>query len=276
MLGTANLGLSYGATNPQNFDKFLSKKILEAAISRGISKFDTAPDYGIAEELLGQTLGGQEFTITTKISSTTEIETRAVILNLRQSLKRLNRENVNCVLFHNPEAYKAREFKKVVTNLKESGLTRNVGISVYSATDILRSLETTDEITTYQVPENILDRRLINNKDLLDLHNQGKRFTVRSIFLQGTILAKCNELPHYLQKHSDIFLKLHSEAVSLGVPVVDLCLSYAFNIEWASEILISAASLAQLNRILESNVKNFDFEVMARLPENALDPRKWT
>src|SRR5687767_4280033 len=79
-LGTAQLGSSYGIANthglPSDSD---ASAIIECALSRGISSFDTARSYGCAEARLGLTLStrrSEEQCIVTKLEPMTKLAQR--------------------------------------------------------------------------------------------------------------------------------------------------------------------------------------------------------
>lgn len=277
ILGTANLGFKYGITNNEQYSVSNSKRILKLASKKGIAGFDTAPDYGISEELLGnESSVTSNLRIITKIPARTEMTITAVLESLKISLKRLNRDSVTSVLFHDSQAYKSKNFKKIVTELAQSGLTKTVGVSVYSAEEIYRSLDASDKLCSFQIPENLLDRSLAKNQRLIDLKKEGKVLTVRSIFLQGTLLLKSENLPSNLKSYSNIFDSIQEMCDKNNVSRLELCLSYAYSLEWATEIIFSAATSSQLRSILKTDISILDFSSLAKLPKPILDPRTWS
>jgi len=57
-LGTVNFGQDYGLREKQRnkVSKKIAIKIIRKAFKSGINSFDTSPDYGNAEKILGEAL----------------------------------------------------------------------------------------------------------------------------------------------------------------------------------------------------------------------------
>ena len=73
VLGGAQLGLRYGVTNSQMFDRRAAIAVVEAALDRGIECIDTAHAYGESEEVIGEVLQRRNVdpirTVVTKIEA---------------------------------------------------------------------------------------------------------------------------------------------------------------------------------------------------------------
>ena len=277
ILGTANLGQNYGITNNSAFDIDVSKSILRNAISNNVTDFDTAPDYGVAQELLASEvthLAG--INITTKISSKITGKTDDVVKHFKDSLSVLNVNQVDSVLFHSSRFVEDRNFRDLVDAILETQQTKRVGISVYEIDEIATALDTGAQLTLFQVPENILDRRLEKEPEMETYHSQGIKFVVRSIFLQGALLTNEVSLPANFKAHKDAFRKLNESAKQQGLSVLELCVNYVLNINWAEGILIAAATIEQLDEILSVPLKKLQYEDFPTLPSYLADPRNWT
>ena len=57
ILGTANLGQKYGINNKSEYNFQYSENIFKHALSIGIDRFDTSPDYGLAHKLIAKNKG---------------------------------------------------------------------------------------------------------------------------------------------------------------------------------------------------------------------------
>ena len=276
-LGTANLGQLYGIANKEVPSKIESIEIIQTAYYRGVRIFDTAPDYGKAEEILSEALPENSVEMQTKIPKYTEDDLGKIRESLKNSLKILKVPKVNTVLFHNPEIYKSNNFPYIVEKLIEEGLTAKVGISCYTLQQVLEAVDTSNKLSFFQLPENILDQRINNNSEIFNLATAGYEFQVRSIFLQGLLLLTPEQIPKKLASCESQITALRQKASEIGISVLQLCLSYAFSLNWASSILVGANSKTQLNELIEGcqNKLEFDWDEFKMLPEPFLDPRKW-
>lgn len=277
MLGTANLGAAYGITNQEIYSEELSRSVVKHALSRGISSFDTAPAYGNAEALIGESVKPTDnHEIVTKIPFRDFYTHEFVLGCLQQSLGKLKRTEIYGLMFHDPEIYKKNEVQEISKRLIDSGKVKNIGFSAYSLDALLEAKEHNPSWTIFQLPENILDRRLIRSSELAELAKAKNIFYVRSIFLQGLLITKQRKIPEKFQKYKDIFNGLHLAAERMGGNSLDLCISYALSISWSSGIIIAAASPAQLDEILDFRFLRTDFDDLDALPEHILDPRQWS
>jgi aryl-alcohol dehydrogenase-like predicted oxidoreductase len=277
VLGTANLGLNYGIANQEQFDRDHSIKVINHALRRGINTFDTAAEYGDAEELIGKTIiPGASNRIVTKIPSRNSYTYEYVSKCLDSSLKKLRMTKIHGLMFHDPEIQKKTEIREISKRLLASGKVEHLGFSTYSLNDLLEAKRLNPNWTIFQIPENILDRRLKNSIELAEMARANNIFHVRSIFLQGLLLLEPTNLPRKFSKYREAFSELHSTADRLGVRPIDLCVSYASSIPWCSGVVIAAASTVQLDEILNFKFLKTDFNQLETLPQNLLDPRLWS
>ena len=276
ILGTANLGSMYGVNNTKKYSRELSKSVLQYALSRGITTVDTAAEYGNAEELIGETMNSSAYPrIITKIPSRASYSYEYVSTCLDSSLEKLKQSNIHGLMFHDPEINTKREVAEISKRLLGSGKVEHIGFSAYSINAVLEAKAINPNWTIFQVPENILDRRLYDSSELVEMVNSGNLLFVRSIFLQGLLLLNSNDLPERFRKYRGLFQSLQLLAENSGVNALDLCLSYASQISWSSGSIVAADSIQQLDEILDFNQVEVDFEKLERLPEIVLDPRRW-
>ena len=276
VLGTANLGSSYGINNSEQFDQGQSRSVLSHAIRRGINTFDTATEYGSAEELIGATVSSDANPrIVTKIPSRDSYTFEYVSKCLDFSLSKLKQNKIYGLMFHDPDVHKKNEIQDISKRLLDSGKIEHLGFSAYNLNTLLDAKQTNPSWTIFQVPENILDQRLTNSSELVEMARAKNIFHVRSIFLQGLLVSKPTEIPAKFRNYEQIFRNLHLAAVSLGINTVDLCISYASSISWSSGIIVAAASTSQLDEILDFKFLGTDFHQFETLPGHILDPRRW-
>ena len=275
ILGTSNLGQKYGLTNG-NFDINNSISVLKRALELGIKVLDTAPGYGKAELIIGQVVGSNsDVKVITKIPPKIPFNLSNILASIEMSQKLCSGAEIYGILFHDPKIATIPDFRKIVKDLFNIVNISRIGVSVYDFEEILQTNKICPEINFYQVPENILDQRLINSKFLLELSEREITFITRSTFLQGAILGNekllGNKLPQ-LEKYIKEF-RLFCE--NINVRPIDVALSYACSIPWSSGTIVAANSIKQLDDIMSYTKVDLDFSVIKR-PETALlDPRKW-
>ena len=277
VLGSANLGMKYGIANDSKPTRNQSKKIITEAIRNGVIKFDTAPAYGEAEEILGESLQYlASAKVITKISGNQQDNFEAIVESLRSSLEKTKQKKLYGLLFHNPEIVKSQHFRSLVRRLLDTGLVEKLGVSGYTEVDILRAKEKCDELSLFQVPENILDRRLMGSDGLQAIACAGGEIHVRSIFLQGLLLMDPHTFHATLRPWEQAIIDLNKLASSLGVTVIDLCISYVKSLKWSSGTLIAASSTSSLLAIIQGNCTvKYDLSHLPKLPDKLVDPRRW-
>lgn len=269
--------MAYGATNSNNFEISESRNVINYAIKNDITNFDTAPSYGIAEALLGECLGnnfvGKVFT---KISKMDFYTFETVLESLQNSLLRLNMNSVEGLLFHDPDILDKRLDPEITFRILESGLVERVGFSAYSEEDIRKAKNLFPMWTIFQLPENILSRQSLTSQFLMDLHSMGDVIHVRSIFMQGLLIANPENLDSKFSTILPTLKSVNDMAVELEISPVDLCLSYANSIAWSSGTVLAAANVLQLQEILDYKHYQLDYSEFPRLPSEDLDPRNWS
>ena len=125
-LGTVNFGLDYGLRKKRK-NKISKKKsilIIKKAIKLGINSFDTSPNYGNAENILGKTIRkNSKCSIATKIliPSNKKINFKKILISINNSRKSLNKENLDLIQIHNANE---RAFKNL--KLKDFFMTVNL------------------------------------------------------------------------------------------------------------------------------------------------------
>ena len=282
VVGTANFGNPYGIANR---GKLLSieesKSIINWAQENEINNFDTALAYGDAEEILGKYLNQSLAPeVDTKLDSKSCQSSASIIEAASKSRDKLGVDSLSTLYLHDEELLQSSSQPEVSAGLREVlnlGIAKQIGVSVYSEAAVVACKKVLPELTTFQVPENICDRRMIDSKHIKSLADKGNSFMVRSIFLQGLLLMDTMSIPTELHLVQPQLQSLSDFANKQKVKVMDLCLAYAYSISWASGIVVGVASLAQLKEFLASpSTMPEDWASRIKtLPPELLDPRKW-
>ena len=83
-----------------------------------------------------------------------------------------------------------------MARLKQQGLVKKIGVSVYNNQQIDYVLDNFS-IDLIQLPINILDQRLINDESLVKLKKHNVEIHARSALLQGLLLMSINTIPYW-------------------------------------------------------------------------------
>lgn len=163
-LGTVKFGRNAGVGYPGGEGFALPSdreivEILDLCLEHGVNYLDTAPAYGASEEILGRVLGAraEKFFISTKTGEifdgkqsahnfTAEHTRRSV----EESLRRLKRDRLDCVLLHCsrndvPDLSKT-DGLETLARLKEEGKIASFGASTYSMEGGMIAVEKTDAV----------------------------------------------------------------------------------------------------------------------------------
>jgi len=281
ILGTANFGGTYGISSQKKIAADSIEQILSLAQENGINHFDTAKSYGDAEIILGKFLDkSQPLFIDSKIALPECESVNSIVDAVNESLNILGIPKLNTLYLHNADLLSGNNsliIQKGMEKVLDLGLADNLGVSVYTFKQLKEVNAEFPLLSTFQILENICDRRLIYLKELVDFINKGNVVNIRSVFLQGLLLMSLKNLPDKLQKATHSLQDLNKYAIENHVNVLDLCIAYVKKIPWVGNYLVGVESPSQLKEILESSFElkeNWETQI-SPLPEELKDPRFW-
>ena len=171
VLGYGSMGLRGPKTwgvrvvSEEDADRFLN-----AVLDAGINFIDTAPDYGLSEQRIGQYIGSrrQEFFLATKCGCAytqhddhLEIkhvwEKEVIQRNIEQSLQRLRTNYIDILQFHggDAETLQREGLIKLLLDFRSHGLIRHLGAS--SSLPHLPALIELGVFDTFQIPYSCLE-----------------------------------------------------------------------------------------------------------------------
>jgi aryl-alcohol dehydrogenase-like predicted oxidoreductase len=202
VLGTAQLGYWYGVANSLGKpDRVTANKMLCAACVGGIRHFDTAQAYGNSESVLGDFFSGtacfSDARFVTKLHPDVDITNWGDIRRqVEGSLRRLKCDCLWALLLHRESQFEALagSLGGHLRRLREAGLVKNLGVSVYSV-DAFRKAVQDPELAIVEVSMNVFDRR-VKRAGLLEFADAKKKMLmIRSVFLQGLALMDPADIP---------------------------------------------------------------------------------
>lgn len=280
-LGTAQFGMAYGATNnfpPPSFDDV--GEILEFAIDNDVRHLDTAVSYGNSEEILGK-IGISNFVVTTKlphIGNVPNVAKNWVELQIEGSLKRLRLDTFSTVLFHNCDDLLGENGDLLWSELsaiKAAGTISRIGVSVYDADELAKVLHLY-KIDVVQIPCNILDHRFRRSDLLSTLINRNIQIQVRSIFLQGVLIAEPQTRPQYFHQFRDYLEPWDTWIAQNKIDARSACFTFVDQMGCADIALIGVGSKSHLSELLTARQTTVHLDKDFSCPElRLIDPRFW-
>ena len=281
ILGTANFGGTYGISSQKKIATESIEQILSVAQDNGINHFDTAKSYGDAEIILGKFLDkSQPLFIDSKIALPECESVSSIVDAVNDSLNVLGIPKLNTLYLHNADLLSGNNsliIQQGMEKVLDLGLADNLGVSVYTLEELKEVKVKFPLLSTFQILENICDRRLIHLKELMDFTNNGNVVNIRSVFLQGLLLMNSKNLPTKFHEATKSIENLNKYASESSVSVLDLCIAYVRKIPWVGSYLVGVESASQLRRILETSFElkeNWETQIVT-LPDELKDPRFW-
>lgn len=242
-----------------SMDRRDAMSLVSRALELGITIFDTAPNYGASEEILGEALGSDRdsVSIATKVGPRDDPES-----SLQRSLLRLRSDYVDLLQLHEPGPDFERKMEGIAA-LKERGVANAVGLC-NATTAQLRWAVDNVALDAYQAQYNLFDREaeqrhipicrdagvaLIAYRALASgLVGSGlKTFDVRDH--RGRIYWFAGpELP----RRNEVLEMLEEIAVQKRVAVTALALAWALQRPDVSVVLMGARTNRQLEQNLDA------------------------
>ena len=207
-LGTVQFGQAYGVSNMRGqVPKAEAAAILDRAAKAGIRLLDTAANYGDAETVLAA-LNTAPFPHRHQDHRTEAWpgcggRPRAAIGDSAEGPTRL--------LVHAASDLQGADGKALwaaLRRLRDEGVFRKIGISVYVADDPAR-LAARFRPDVMQLPFSLLDQRLLADGTLARLSDLGVEVHARSLFLQGLLFLET--LPDKLRHAAPHLARLRSQ-----------------------------------------------------------------
>jgi aryl-alcohol dehydrogenase-like predicted oxidoreductase len=281
VLGGAQLGLPYGILNGgETLSREEVARILDTAAGHGIDAIDTAIAYGQSESVIGETAQNR-FKIISKlppIPLDVSNVSQWVRTQVDASLSRLKCTSLDALLLHRSQdltdAHGA-ELYAAINSLKVEKIIQRFGVSIYTP-DELNGIIGTFDIDVVQAPLNVFDRRILGVIDQLTALNI--EVHVRSVFLQGVLIAKPENRPQRFQPWSEHFARFDKWVNTSGMSAMACCLGFALQQPGIAKLVIGTTSATSLAEIMTS-IPNSHLEIPAHLQssiEQLIDPRSWS
>lgn len=300
VLGTAQLGMLYGATNTTGQPSLAeAERLIETAVSHGVTSIDTGRAYGMSEQIIGRTmdrLGRTDVIVVTKLDPLDHVPPDtpaplvrdAVRASVFRSCRELRQPRLDVLLLHrwaHRTAFDGTAWGELRA-LQQSGVIGTMGVSVLGPAEAAQAFAD-PEVRHIQLPISVLDRRweavripeLAAGRPDVTIH-------ARSLFLQGILAATPERWPRIPGVDPARILRTLDGLVDEcgRNSRTDLCIAYVRALPWVTGLVLGM----ETGRQLEENIGLFRnppltpdqvVQVGKRLgvfPTTLLDPSQWT
>ena len=283
ILGSAQFGEKYGIKNFKNkTSRKTSLEILKLARRLGIETVDLANSYKTYREIFNYfNLSNWKISMKISIKKLEKNLTKEEFENFFfQTLNYLKKNKIEYFLFHDVNEMKKSKGRKVfnyLKDLKKRGYIKKIGVSLYSPNEFFEILKIF-KIDVVQFPINILDQRFCDDKILKAIKKYKIEVHARSIFLQGLLLSKKNEIKkkyfkkNYYLNHWFNYLNLFKKN-----PLAE-CVNFVLKKKFVHKIVLGVNTVNHLKSILKvidikSNIEGLD--MFKAHDKKLIDPRIW-
>ncbi|MGQ0790633.1 MAG: aldo/keto reductase [Nitrosopumilaceae archaeon] len=292
-LGTVQLSIEYGISNKTKPTFQTTHEVLEAAQELGITSFDTSPQYGDIERILGNFFRDQSITDPILISKIPLIQFtqkpnfdevyQKVKKYVEKSMSDLNLKKIPICLIHNPQDMDSYEgmVVKSLEILKQNGRIGQIGCSVYTI-DEVRKFLTIGKFQVIEIPVNLFNTKIITERILSQLGQKNIIVLARSIFLQGLFFLDPDNLPPKVKNAKRYLIELNKISKDYSISIPQLALSFVNNQKHISSIVIGVENRQQLyenmkwlNSELPEKLESLILEKFSNVPESINNPLNW-
>ena len=292
-LGTAQLGMDYGVNNQSGKpDEEGAFAILNRALELGINTLVTAGAYGQSENVIGRWLktvpASRRPLIVTKVMARDHSSPEALRASLREQVERskarLGLDQLPVLMLHSCDDYFGDEENvyRAFEDLKASGDIRLSGVSAYSRHDYSRIAGS--GFDAVQVPVNIFDWGQIESGGMDRLAKSGMMVFVRSVYLQGLVFQKPENLAPHMAFAAPTLEKFHALCAKYALTPAGLALSYALSLPGVTSLVLGSERVEQVeqNAALVDQAVPLTPAQMSEIrenfidtPQHVLDPSTW-
>lgn len=253
-LGTVQFGLDYGIANEgRKVEKGEVFEILKYAYNKGINNLDTAFSYGESENLIGEFVNKSKlnFKVISKLPSLSKFDNEEGIKKIfYKSLTHLNRKDLYGYLIHKFDNFLKYDILwDILEDLKKRGYIEKIGFSLYSPRELEVLLDKRINFDIIQLPYSIFDRRF--EKYFKLLKENSIEVYARSVFLQGLVFLKPDDLARSLSGASKCVYKANDLARKNDISINALCLNFALLNTNIDKVIIGVDSLEHLKENIE-------------------------
>ena len=279
-LGSAQFGLDQTTLIRGRAPKAEARDILDIAARSQLPVLDVDGHSAVADAALGEVMPRPN---PFRISISTVRPDRGpdyVEAEARATLRRLGVEQADAILvpcaadLFGPHG--AALWNRLRA-LKDAGLTRKIGVSVFASDDPL-GVARRFRPDIVQAPASLLDQRLLIDGTLAALAGIGVEVHLRSIFLNGLLFLPPDRAPTHLKAAASRISRARRLIAEGRSDPLQAALGFALSRVEAATVLVGVTSSAELSAVIaaaSSPPPDLDWDEMAIDDPIALDPRAW-
>lgn len=264
--GGVEIGVPYGIGVHSEADMLAEQdaiELLDKAVDRGINFFDTARLYGESERIMGRAFADRRDKVVLaskcrhfrqadgKLIPPSDVK-RFVRDSLQESLTQLKTDYIDLYMVHyaDREILGMEEVAAVFSSLRDEGVVRAIGVSVYKAeeTELAISSGVWDAI---QLPFNLMDQS--HGVHFPKAQERGVGVIVRSVLMRGMLTDRVKDLHPALgniERHIQQYRVLSANAGFDGLP--QFATQFALSHDAVSSVLVGIDKVAYLEDAIAS------------------------
>ncbi len=279
IIGGAQLGMKYGVANKHGeISANHLERILNFAIKKKIYTIDTATSYNRSLKKISKTIKNKKFQ--KKIKLIIKVN-KISSLNNVEIHKHLSGNNVSCIMAHSTELFLKKSFQKKIINLKKK-FNFQVGVSIYENDELYKLKKFFDFINIIQVPYNIINFKVFDKRILKLLRQKKIKLHARSIFYQGVLLMKQQDIKKKFKKFLNKYIELNYLLKKNDLSLFFLCIKFVIDQKHFNKLIFGFDTLFQLKEIVRTinSKKRVPNQIYEYLKKNDLtttipDPRQF-
>lgn len=289
-LTVSSLGMGC-VTFGREIDAEQSFRVLDRALERGITLFDTAEAYaaGASETVLGDWIARRgvrdQIVLATKVAGVLTRE--RIIDSAKQSLDRLQTDRIDLFQLHNwDDETPLEETLAALTELLQQGQVRHVGVSNWTAEQLAQAQQVAaatghQPLQSIQPPYNLVQREIesdvlplcsAQNVGVISYSPLGAGFLTGKYRRNGPVPKGTRfeiipgHQPIYMHDHGFAVLdRLLSVAERIGAPPPKVALSWVLHQPGVTSVLIGARSTEQVDQAFDAEALSLDQQTLADL-----------
>jgi aryl-alcohol dehydrogenase-like predicted oxidoreductase len=273
-LGTVQFGQAYGVSNCRGqVPAAEAATILARAAQAGVRVLDTAANYGQAEQVLARLQTAPFHIVTKTIGLAHGLD--AVIARAKVSASLLKADTLLVHAASDLKGPDGENYWKALQALKDDGVFRHIGISVYVADDPA-ALAVRFRPDVMQVPFSLLDQRMLASGALARLADLGVEVHARSLFLQGLLFM--DSPPEKLKDAALPLARLRAALHEAGTTPLAAALGFVLSRPEIVVGVVGVTGVGELDEILaaaEGVLPALDWSTFALQDERILTPSLW-
>jgi aryl-alcohol dehydrogenase-like predicted oxidoreductase len=273
VLGSANWLSSYGVLGRSASSFGDVGELISTAEHLGCRAIDTAPSYLGSEDVIGRL--GTSLQVHTKISPGVDPDR-----SLRESLSRLQRERVDVLYLHDPEAAVRNDGREIDAAAALLGdRVGAIGLSVYDIGQ-MRAGFARDDVGVVQIPINPLFCGLAHVAAIE--RRAGQTVVGRSVFAQGLLVTTPADLPQSVKHLAPSIASYQECCRGFGRSPVEVAVLWARDHPAINALIFGVVDVAQLietTAILNAPPLSAEerrvVDELGRQTGDEFDPRMW-